>query len=54
MGIRAMPPSGFFRRTSMKKSLLAILTIAALSGAVFAAHSIPAAAYWWCERDCER
>ena len=42
---RAKPPSGFFRQTDMKKFLLAILTIAALSGAVFVTHSSPAAAY---------
>jgi hypothetical protein len=46
---------GFFRQTGMKKFLLAILTIAALSGAVLVTHSSPSVAHpWWCERDCER
>jgi hypothetical protein len=40
----AKPSSGFFRHAGMKKFLLAILTIAALSGAVLVTHSSPAAA----------
>jgi hypothetical protein len=51
---RAKPSFGFFRPTGMKKFLLAILTIAALSGAFLVTHSSPSVAYWWCERDCER
>jgi len=50
----AKPSLSFFRQAGMKKFLLAILTIAVLSGAVLVTHSRPAAAYWWCERDCER
>ena len=37
-------PLGFFRQIGMKKFLFAILTIAALSGAVLVTHSSPAAA----------
>jgi hypothetical protein len=44
MKIIAKPTSGFLRETVMKKFLLAILTIAALSGAVLVPHSSPAAA----------
>ena len=44
----------FVKEISLRRLLLALLTIAALSGAVFVTHSSPAAAYWWCERDCER
>ena len=52
---RTKPALGFFRETVMKKLLLALLMIAALSGAVLVIHSGPAAAHpWWCERDCER
>jgi hypothetical protein len=40
----AKPPLVFFRPTGMKKFLLAILTIAALSGAFLMTHSNPAAA----------
>ncbi len=51
----AKPSLGFFRQTGRKKFLLAIVTIAALSGAVLVSHSSPTAAHpWWCERDCER
>jgi hypothetical protein len=51
----AKPSLDFFRQTGMKKFLLAILTIAALSGAVLVTHSRPSVAHpWWCERDCER
>jgi hypothetical protein len=42
------PSSGFFRPTGMKKFLLAILTIAALSGADLLTHSIPAVAHIKC------
>jgi len=41
----AKPSLGFFRKIGMKKFLLAILTVAALSGAVLATHSSPAAAH---------
>ena len=41
---RAKPPLGFLRKTVMKKFLLGMLTIAALSGAVLVTHSSPAAA----------
>jgi hypothetical protein len=41
---RAKPSFGFFRPTGMKKFLLAIPTIAALSGAFLVTHSSPAAA----------
>ena len=48
-------PSRFSRQTGMKKFVLAILTIATLSGAVLVTHSSPSVAHpWWCERDCER
>jgi hypothetical protein len=40
----AKPPLVFFRPMGMKKFLLAILTIAALSGAFLVTHSSPAAA----------
>jgi hypothetical protein len=40
----AKPSLGFFRQ-GMKKFLLAVLTIAALSGAFLATHPIPAAAH---------
>jgi hypothetical protein len=40
----AKPSLGFFRQTGIKKFLLAILTIAALSGAALVTHSSPAAA----------
>jgi hypothetical protein len=40
----AKPSLVFFKQTSRKKFFLAILTIAALSGAVLATHSSPAAA----------
>ena len=40
----AKPAPGFLRETVVKKFLLAILTIAALSGAVLVTHSSPAAA----------
>jgi hypothetical protein len=40
----AKPSLGFFSQMGMKKFLLAILTIAALSGAVLVTHSSPAAA----------
>ena len=40
----AKPSLGFFRQTSLKRFLLALLTIAALSGAVLLTHSSPAAA----------
>jgi hypothetical protein len=46
----AKPTSGFLRET-VAKFLLAILTIAALSGAVLVTHSSPAAA-WWCGHIC--
>ena len=45
----AKPTSGFLSRTVVKKFLLAILTIAAMSGAVIVTHSSPAAA---CGRAC--
>jgi hypothetical protein len=51
---RAKPSFGFFRQKGMKKFFLAVLTIAALSGAILVTHSSPSVAYWWCERDCER
>ena len=41
---RAKPSLGFFRLAGMKTFLLAILTIAALSAAIFITHSSPAAA----------
>jgi hypothetical protein len=41
---RAKPSLGFFRLAGMKTFLLAILTIAALSGAVLVTPSSPAAA----------
>jgi hypothetical protein len=47
----AKPTSGFLGETVTKKFLLAILTIAALSGAVLVTHSSPAAA-WWCGHTC--
>jgi hypothetical protein len=47
----AKPTSGFLRETVAKKFLVAILTIAALSGAVLVTHSSPAAA-WWCGHIC--
>jgi hypothetical protein len=40
----AKPTSGFLRKTVTKKFLLALLTIAALSGAVLVTHSSPAVA----------
>ena len=40
----AKPSLSFFRQAGMKKFLLALLTIAALSGAVLVTHSNPAAA----------
>jgi hypothetical protein len=39
----AKPSLGFLRETIMKKFLVAVLTIAALSGAVLVTHSSPAA-----------
>jgi hypothetical protein len=44
----AKPWLGFFRHAGMKKFLLALLTIAALSGAVLVTHSSPAAALFQC------
>jgi len=44
-------PSRFSRQTGMKKFVLAILTIATLSGAALVVHSGPAAA-WWCGHTC--
>ncbi len=41
----AKPAWGFFGQAGMKRFLLAILTIAALSGAVVVTHSSPAAAW---------
>jgi hypothetical protein len=40
----AKPSLGFFRQTSTKKFLFAVLMIAALSGAVLVTHSSPGAA----------
>ena len=40
----AKPPFGFFRQTSLKRFLFALLAIAALSGAFLVTHSSPAAA----------
>jgi hypothetical protein len=48
---RAKPSCGFLRETIVKKFFLAMLTIAALSGAVLVTHSSPAAA-WWCGHTC--
>jgi hypothetical protein len=47
MEYRANPALGLFRKTGMKKFFLALLTVAALSGAVLATHSSPAAAHLW-------
>jgi hypothetical protein len=47
----AKPTSGLLSRTVVKKFLFAILSIAALSGAVLVTHSSPAAA-WWCGHTC--
>jgi hypothetical protein len=47
----AKPSLRFFRQTGMKKFLLTILAIAALSGAVLVTRSSPAAAWpsgWGC------
>lgn len=44
----ARPSLGFLRETIVKKFLLAMLTIAALSGVIIVTHSSPAAA-WWCD-----
>jgi hypothetical protein len=41
----AKPSLGFLRETIVKKFILAMLTIAALSGAVLVTHSSPAAAW---------
>ncbi len=42
---RAKLSLGFIREPVMKKFLVAILTIAALSGAILVTHSSPAAAH---------
>jgi hypothetical protein len=47
----AKPSLSFFRQAGIKKFLLAILTIAALSGAVLVTYSRPAAA-WFCGHTC--
>ena len=44
----AKPPFGFFKQMGMKKFLLALLTVAALSGALLATHSSPAVAHIKC------
>jgi hypothetical protein len=48
---KAGPSLGFFEKSVTKKFLLAILTIAALSGAVLVTQSSPAAS-WWCGHTC--
>jgi hypothetical protein len=45
---RAKPLSGFLRETIMKKFVLALLTIAVLSGAVLVTHTGSAAALVKC------
>ncbi|HEY2530491.1 MAG TPA: hypothetical protein VGJ20_21590 [Xanthobacteraceae bacterium] len=42
---RAKPSSGFLSETIVKKFLVAMLTIAVLSGAVLVSHSSPSAAH---------